>query len=506
MSIKFFYNFCLKDDVMLSSDILSAVRRSYFSTFSRIRDKITIGSDTDFISYDYTIEREKPMRWMVKDAAGRTLEESMLGDNGRYYVVSYAGAAMKKRMLFSRLHTLLKVEYLNERTGEVEKSLEPRRASSGICILFSSKDFAEPSALYPYEPADDVREPLTAAFSDYDVAASTNDGLVLFLSDAQREKADALAEKIRKDLFEKEEEVFLRDNEAPLADRLNSKDFNVKRNLSSSIDITKAEVFIAEDEEKPEEIISVSPLEPQEDVPIPAEKDAKVAPETHPAPEMKIEPELPVETADEKVSADSPASSAPAADAPRSEDESVLPNVSAFANAVAALAAKKIQSAADDAPDKVISSESGTYRYYGDVDASGARDGYGRTVTPDGRLAYEGCYKADRRSGNGSYFYRDGSLCYSGDWDDNTRFGVGVGISSSDGSIHAGKWKDNKPVGDGARLSSDGTVKFVVRELSDGMTVLLNFMPDDSIIVSKYDEKGKKLGEAKKFLNDFFDI
>ena len=153
-------------------------------------------------------------------------------------------------------------------------------------------------------------------------------------------------------------------------------------------------------------------------------------------------------------------------------------------------------------PDKEIMADGAVYSYYGNLDGNGNRSGYGRTVTDFGLTAYEGMYVNDKRSGKGAYFYKDGTLCYSGDWAENVRHGVGVGFSSRDGSIHVGKWVHNKPEGTGVRMSADGEIKFVCKELSDGSTVLMNYLNDDSVVISKYDKNGSKLSEKKVSLID----
>ena len=189
MSIKFFYNFCLKDgdETILSDDILCGVRRSYFSNFERIKDRITVNSDGDTIIYDYQIEKDKPMRWMVRSAQGETLQETIPSDSGKYYIYFYQGQAVLKRVLFSRMHTLLRVEYYDISNGIQTITLEPRKAPTGICILYSSRVTPQPVVLYG---APDVNDERVAAmvregFDDYTVHASTNDGELIFLSDEQ---------------------------------------------------------------------------------------------------------------------------------------------------------------------------------------------------------------------------------------------------------------------------------------------------------------------------------
>ena len=88
MGIQYFYNFCLAqvDDTDLNSDILSAVRKSYFSDFERIRDKITYDSEGVSLLYDYCIERGKPLQWTVKRPDGTVVQEVLPSDNGKYYL------------------------------------------------------------------------------------------------------------------------------------------------------------------------------------------------------------------------------------------------------------------------------------------------------------------------------------------------------------------------------------------------------------------------------------
>ena len=116
MGIKYFYNFCVSslDDTRLDGDILSAVRKSYFDEFDKIRDKITLDSESDSLMYDYCIEKDKPLRWTVCTAQGAVLQDVSVSDGGRYYLCFYRDGRLFKRLLFSRLHTLLRAEYTDD--------------------------------------------------------------------------------------------------------------------------------------------------------------------------------------------------------------------------------------------------------------------------------------------------------------------------------------------------------------------------------------------------------
>lgn len=447
MGIQYFYNFSLTefDDIDLKSDILSAVRKSYFASFEKIRDRITYDSEGTPLLYDYSIERGKPLHWTVKSPDGKVRQEVLSADDGRYYLCFYQEDKLFKRLLFSKLHTLLKAEYMDE-NGAVCRSLEPRKVQGGLCLLYTDNGLEKPLVLNAAPEINDenVADRFYHEFSDYTAAAATNEGVILFLSEEQTASFRQLAEQIREELNQKDDLSFVGD-EAPLFEKINAKDFNIKRNLSASLDIAEAKNFgeTASDEDEPEEEL------------------------------VDAEQVIPVEIDEEQTSADI------------TENET-----------------EEAAETAAEQPDKLIMADGAVYSYYGELDDNGNRSGYGRTLTEIGRTAYVGMYLNDKRSGKGAYFYKDGTLCYSGDWSENVRHGVGVGISARDGSMHIGRWVNNKPEGNGMRMTADGEIKFVCKELSDGTTVLTNFLDDDTVLISKYDQDGAKLSEKKISLNE----
>ena len=478
MSIQYFYNFILKeiDSTDLGSDLLSGVRRSFFNGNPKIKDKITGNSDAQPYFCDFSIEKEKPMKWVLKDASGKTEQEVMLSDSGRYYLYFYKSEKLFKRLLFSRHHTLLKAEYFDTESGEAQYTLEPRKTQNGLCILYTQKSNAKSEPLFEEPAIDDeaLRDRIKAEFTDYTVEASTNEGQIRFLSDEQLILFRLFREKCEQELAAVEEESFV-DGDTPLLDKIKAKDFNVKRNLSSSLDITRAMEFGTHDasEESPAE-------------------SEQPEPETAPDTELAAETEEEATIVAAKASPETEAAADAVVEETSAEEESSSEEIDA----------DKPDSPAAPTADKQIMADGAIYSYYGDLDAQGNRSGFGRTLTDLGRTAYEGWYYNDKRSGNGSYFYKDGMLCYTGDWQENARHGVGVGVSSRDGSIHAGKWKNNKPEGNGVRLTAEGDIKFVCKELSDGTTVLMNYMSDDTVVISKYDKNGAKISETTMSLLD----
>ena len=268
---------------------------------------------------------------------------------------------------------------------------------------------------------------------------------------------------------------------APLYEKINAKDFNIKRNLSSSLDISDAKPFGTQSAQ--EQSVTLADAEDETQFTTPVITADEITERAVEADSIEAEdiPQTQSTEADIQTEDVPPTQEEPVPEA--DEDTTEEPG-------------QTIK------PDKLIKADGAVYSYFGELDDHDNRDGCGRTVTELGRTAYEGNYHNDKRSGKGSYFYKDGTLCYSGDWDENVRHGIGVGVSSRDGSIHVGKWKNNKPDGNGVRLDADGDIRFVCKELSDGTTVLMNYMPDDTVVISKYDESGMKTGESTVSLKD----
>lgn len=148
------------------------------------------------------------------------------------------------------------------------------------------------------------------------------------------------------------------------------------------------------------------------------------------------------------------------------------------------------------APNTIVDSCGDNYSYFGETSVEGKRDGYGRTVTSNGKTAYEGSYKNDKRNGFGSFYYKNGDLNYVGNWKDNYRQGFGMGFRSSDFTSHIGNWNNNIPNGIGARFDKDGNFIFLGNFVNGkkegiGITVdengrfIVSHFENDQVISSK---------------------
>lgn len=150
-----------------------------------------------------------------------------------------------------------------------------------------------------------------------------------------------------------------------------------------------------------------------------------------------------------------------------------------------------------------ITTKSGRYSYYGNVDENNCRTGRGRTVSPLGLTAYDGEYKNNLRCGFGVCYYKGGQINYVGSWKENNRSGGGVGYRLSDGTMHAGKWENNVPCGYGARFDNEGNFIDVCsydNGVRNGLSV--SFDDNGNVIISKW-INGEKVFENAIKTEDF---
>lgn len=512
--VNYFYNIILKTDSCdLYSDVLTSIRKDYYLSKEKQKGKITQNSSGDTLFYEFSIEKEKALKWSVSDSKSIISDCKNLTD-GQSCVNFYGENGLYKSITFSKYQTLLKVEYFNmTKTTEPYCTIEPRKAGNGLCLLLSSRENIKPSVLYPMPDIDDdyILDRIELEFDEYTLIASTNEGVVKFLSESQLELFEDFVDRaMALKLTDTAPQSFIEEDDAVLALRLNPKDFNVKRNLSEIIDISQAQEFSYDNIE--EELVSDLVIsETDEDVEVTEEIetvdatdhiDETVSAETDYTDnlgstdvvcEVEVEDSESVTAVDEDLQLDEVCKDIATDETLTVTSEQVVaseePEITMLSDAQDNFDVGEFTE-----PDRFVESASAKYLYFGELNDNGERSGFGRTATQDGRTAYEGYYSDNKRNGVGAYYYKDSSLCYYGNWKDNKRDGFGIGISSFDKSVHVGKFCDNKPVGDGVRVNNDGDIKFIKKHLSNGYVVEISF-DGDKIIVSKFNENGELLSE-----------
>ena len=542
--INYFYNIILKtDECDLYSDVLTSIRKDFYISKEKQKGKITQNSSGDSLFYNFSLEKDKAMKWSVSNDESIFSETKILTD-GQYSINYYNENGLYKTLTFSKFHTLLKIEYFNlSKTTVPYCVMEPRKANNSLCIMLFSRTETKPSVLFamPEVQDDYIMDKVDSQFEDYTVIASTNEGMIKFLSETQLVAFNEFVEKAEKTKAEDiAPESFIDDDDAALARKLNPKDFNVKRNLSEIVDISQAQEFSYDNIE--EELVSDLELDLSDEL---VEEVAKItdndtidAVETEYPAEIGIDEESVIEdfTEVENDAIDNDdvddLTCVETFDAemstPEIIDDEVNENIEEVILEGEYVAKEDVQedieivnedacivtveeadlkATFDDKdihdeyiisefvePDSVIDGRNAKYLYYGELNSDNKRDGFGRTATEDGRTAYEGEYSNNKRNGIGAYYYKDSGLCYYGQWKDNKREGVGVGVSSLDKSIHVGKFSANKPCGDGVRIEENGDIRFIKKVLSNGITVEFKF-ENDKVIVVKYNENGDIISE-----------
>ena len=541
--INCFYNITSKDENLnFYTDVLTGIRKDYYINKEKQKGKITQNSSADSIYYEFSLESDRPFKWRVSDDVHIFSDTKSLLEDGKYCVSYYTTLGLVKQITFSKFHTLLKVEYFNmTKSTSPYFVIEPRKSSNGLCLLINEVGSYQSIVLVPMPRIEDeyIFDKIESEFTDYSAIASTNEGIVKFLDTKQLEEFEKFVDRAQAlKLTDTAPTSYIDKEDAVLANKLNPKDFNVKRNLSEIVNIADAEEFSYDSnddfeiknepvqgfveftaEDLSEEILdsvdttddyiaetlaedeyqdSSEELDALKDV-IEVVEDIVEEPDALELVDLAID-----ETAEEIVTADNAEVIEESSEElieelfeEVSEIEEEPESEVVLESEVEAQPAEIIDEftmGEDIDPSAVIENGKTKYFYYGQLDSDNKRTGFGRTTSEDGKTAYEGYYENNKREGVGAYYYKNGELCYYGNWCDNKRDGFGIGVSSFDKSVHIGKFKDNKPFGDGVRVDENGDIRFVKRILSNGVTVELGF-DGDKIIVKKYNTDGEIISE-----------
>ena len=245
--INYFYNIKLKEEkINFYSDVLTNIRKDFYLSKLKQKGKITQNSDADYINYEFSLEKDKMLKWSVSDNRS-IISESRQKEDGKYAVNYYEDNGSSKVLTFSKFHTLLRVDYYDTKIStSPHTSIEPRKNNDDLCLLISKKSTYASTILFPMPEIDDeyILDKIDAEFTDYTAVASTNIGMVRFLTEDQLSIFETFVEEAKKQKeIDCAPQSFIDESDAQLANILNPKDFNIKKNLSQAIDLTMAEEF-----------------------------------------------------------------------------------------------------------------------------------------------------------------------------------------------------------------------------------------------------------------------
>lgn len=577
MSFNSFIPYSVKDD------ILSKIRKNFFEHNKRQSDKIVQNFNDFTIKYTYNLEKNKPMKWVVQKNK-KTIEESVIVSINSYEIRTYNDEGKQVSSIeFSNDHTIKTVTFaLDDETVVVSCGTN----GDEPVLYYRGQSLNADLHLLEINEDDEVLEILAERNPYITVTALTNRGVVYFGTDEEIRSVKREVERAKTIIADRNApKVYNTPEDRETGFNFKDNDFNLKKNMNQTFDISKSEYFdfneednpsvfddvedsssldlenIALDNEDTVEVESISAkiddalentVEPEETTTIEEniednieinetvvdEEKEEVETSENTDEQSNIE-EITEDTNDEKTeditgetdAAEETENTAVeenqveenpteqqeiVEDNSIDDDTKVAPNftneeilrevLNAMMNNSKENEPPKVVTSVNETPqaerfdknaDLIINSGNEKYCYYGDINDDCMRDGYGRTEMSNGKTAYEGNYKNNKRNGFGSFYYKNGGLCYTGEWKDNKRNGFGVGVRSSDGSFHAGTWSNNKPEGVGARFDKYGKLSYIANFKNGKESGLcVEYREDGGITIFKWVNDAKKIIET----------
>ena len=577
MSFNSFIPYSVKDD------ILSKIRKNFFEHNKRQSDKIVQNFNDFTIKYTYNLEKNIPKKWVVQKNK-KTIEESVIVSINSYEIRTYNDEGKQVSSIeFSNDHTIKTVTFaLDDETVVVSCGTN----GDEPVLYYRGQSLNADLHLLEINEDDEVLEILAERNPYITVTALTNRGVVYFGTDEEIRSVKREVERAKTIIADRNApKVYNTPEDRETGFNFKDNDFNLKKNMNQTFDISKSEYFdfneednpsvfddvedsssldlenIALDNEDTVEVESISAkiddalentVEPEETTTIEEniednieinetvvdEEKEEVETSENTDEQSNIE-EITDDTNDEKTEditgetdvaeetentaveenqvEENPTEQQEIVEdnsidddtkvAPNFTNEEILREVlNAMMNNSKENEPPKVVTSVNETPqaerfdknaDLIINSGNEKYCYYGDINDDCMRDGYGRTEMSNGKTAYEGNYKNNKRNGFGSFYYKNGGLCYTGEWKDNKRNGFGVGVRSSDGSFHAGTWSNNKPEGVGARFDKYGKLSYIANFKNGKESGLcVEYREDGGITIFKWVNDAKKIIET----------
>lgn len=577
MSFNSFIPYSVKDD------ILSKIRKNFFEHNKRQSDKIVQNFNDFTIKYTYNLEKNKPMKWVVQKNK-KTIEESVIVSINSYEIRTYNDEGKQVSSIeFSNDHTIKTVTFaLDDETVVVSCGTN----GDEPVLYYRGQSLNADLHLLEINEDDEVLEVLAERNPYITVTALTNRGVVYFGTDEEIRNVKREVERAKTIIADRNApKVYNTPEDRETGFNFKDNDFNLKKNMNQTFDISKSEYFdfneednpsvfddvedsssldlenIALDNEDTVEVESISTecddtsenaVEPEETITIEENIEGNIEINETVVDEEKEEVETSentdepsnieensADTNDEKTEditgktdvaeetenttveenqvEENPTEQQEIVEensidddtkvAPNFTNEEILREVlNAMMNNSKENEPPKVVASVNETPqaerfdknaDLIINSGNEKYCYYGDINDDCMRDGYGRTEMSNGKTAYEGNYKNNKRNGFGSFYYKNGGLCYTGEWKDNKRNGFGVGVRSSNGSFHAGTWSNNKPEGVGARFDKYGKLSYIANFKNGKESGLcVEYREDGGITIFKWVNDAKKIIET----------
>lgn len=467
-TVPYFTAYLLAEEpARFSSDVLLKVRRDYFTSGKKQKDRLFMTAQGESIRCAYAMEKNKPLKWK-KEVQGRQ-EETAVADGASGYRVEsqgFSGAPVKKAY-FDNAHAWLRTEYFDLEGKTLNAVLMPWTNERSACLALYPKQDKTPILLKSVPmPEDETLLSDLVREVEPQACAQTQQGLAYFCDDEKLSlwegKLEQKAKESNKPRTSKPRRKpggFQFDKEALRADA-----------QTLSFDIrTAASPFTGALQEQPRPAKKAVKTTKEAKTNAKAAKTAEILPEKLVL-AVNIQPGAPVMETPAPVPEKRADKNKTAAAEKAAEAETVSADLPPAVEKIEKTASQKKTAKGTAAPktpagslpaDKVIAlsaKEKGLY--FGPLDENGRRTGMGRTQLQNGRTLYDGDYLCDMRDGFGAYYFKTGRLSYVGGWKENKRSGFGIAFRPMDGSVHVGVFEDDHPKGVCARFDKEGRMTF----------------------------------------------
>ncbi len=237
------------------TDVLTYVRKNYFETKTRQRDKITKRIDGEQCRYQFVLDEDHPLKWKVFTNT-HILEKTVVASDESYYVeIKDKFNKLIKRIFFGLYHNWLRTQYFKDGKSEPVVQLLAYEHRNISVILRYIDGVQKPEVLFPCKVIDD-KEQLSAIMGQLGVpgvSSLSSMGYVYFAPHDISRKWNELAESVSSDSSKDEAQMPSNRLDKKKTDtNIPEKDVSKPKRL---IDLSKTQEVILPDEIKENTVI-----------------------------------------------------------------------------------------------------------------------------------------------------------------------------------------------------------------------------------------------------------
>lgn len=233
----------------VEDDILSKIRKNFFEHNKRQSDKIVQNFNDFTIKYTYNLEKNKPMKWVVQKNK-KTIEESVIVSINSYEIRTYNDEGKQVSSIeFSNDHTIKTVTFaLDDETVVVSCGTN----GDEPVLYYRGQSLNSDLHLLEINEDDEVLEILAERNPYITVTALTNRGVVYFGTDEEIRSVKREVERAKTIIADRNApKVYNTPEDRETGFNFKDNDFNLKKNMNQTFDISKSEYFDFNEEDNP---------------------------------------------------------------------------------------------------------------------------------------------------------------------------------------------------------------------------------------------------------------